>query len=100
MKKSHIILTVLWMGLGLVQAALAAPATLVQPVTYNGETITMQLAKENIRGANFELGAQNASGGYDVITPVAERSYIGTVAEYPGAVSYGVLQTTVHSRAA
>lgn len=73
-------------------AALAAPTTLTQSVTYNGETITMQLTRENLRGAHFELWAQNAAGTYDVITPVAERSYLGTVDEYPGAVSYGILQ--------
>ena len=34
---------------------------------------------------------QNSSGGYDVIEPVAERSYMGTVDEYPDAISCGVL---------
>lgn len=72
--------------------SIAAPATLVQSVTNGGETITMRLTRENLRGANFELWAQNATGTYDVITPVDERSYIGTVDEYPGAVSYGILQ--------
>lgn len=76
---------------GLSSSAIAAPATLVQSVTYEGETITMRMQKENLRGANFELLSQNASGGYDTITAVAERSYLGTVDEYPGAVSCGVL---------
>ena len=75
----------------LFNTALAAPATLTQSVTYNGETITMQLTRENLRGSNFELLSQNASGGYDTVTPVDERSYIGTVDEYPGAVSCGIL---------
>lgn len=71
----------------------AAPETWIQSVTYNGETITMQLIKENLRGDNFELWVQNSSGGYDVETAnvVGERSYIGTVDEYPGAISCGVL---------
>ena len=57
-------------------AALAAPATLTQSVTYNGsETITMRLTKENLRGDYFELLVQNSSGTYDVVTPVEERSY-------------------------
>lgn len=70
----------------------AAPDTLIQLVTYNNETITLRLTRENIRGANFELLAQNEAGSYDTITPVAERSYIGTVDEYSAAVSYGILQ--------
>lgn len=73
------------------KVALAAPATLTQSVTYKGETVTMQLSKENLRGANFELLSQNASGGYDTVTPVDERSYLGTIDEYPGAVSCGIL---------
>ena len=70
----------------------AAPATYTQSVTYNGETITMQLKLEPLRGAQFEVLVQNATGGYDTFTPVAERSYLGTVDEYPGAVSCGVLR--------
>ncbi len=89
MKIRHAIIMALLIGLG--HAALAAPATLVQSVTYNSETITMRLTKATLRGANFELWAQNASGGYDVIVPVEERSYMGTVDEYPGAVSCGIL---------
>ncbi len=69
-----------------------SPATLEQEVTYNGETITMNLTKVDLRGPNFELLVQNSSGGYDTVTPVGERSYIGTVEEYPGAVSCGVLK--------
>lgn len=75
-----------------VNHAMAAPSSLVQTITYNNETITMRLTKEDLRGANFELWSQNSSGGYDVVTPVAERSYIGTVDEYPGAISCGILQ--------
>ncbi|NNC87940.1 MAG: cadherin-like domain-containing protein [Akkermansiaceae bacterium] len=70
----------------------ASPATLVQSVTHDGETITLRLTLEDLRGAHFELWAQNATGGYDVITPVDERSYLGTVDEYPGAVASGILQ--------
>ncbi len=73
-------------------AALAAPATLTQSVTYNSETITMQLTKEYLRGGHFELLEQNSSGGYDTVTPVDERSYIGTVDEHLGAVSCGILK--------
>ena len=65
---------------------------LTQTVTYNNETITLQLNKENLRGSNFELWAQNSIGGYDVIVPVEERSYIGIVEEYLGAVACGIIQ--------
>ncbi|MFC4992838.1 cadherin domain-containing protein [Rubritalea tangerina] len=68
----------------------AAPDTLTQSVTYNGETVTLRLTKQNLRGAAFEVLVQNNSGGYDPYTPVGERSYIGTVDEYPGAVSCGI----------
>ena len=72
--------------------AFAAPATLTQSVTSDGETITLQLTKQNLRGANFELWSQNAAGTYDVVTPVDERSYLGTVDEYPAAVACGIIQ--------
>ena len=84
--------TVMATVMTLMNAAIAAPATLDQTVSYNDEIITMRLTKENLRGANFELWSQNSSGGYDVVTPVEERSYIGTVDEYPGAISCGILQ--------
>ena len=69
----------------------AAPETLTQSVTYNGETITMQLTRVDLRGDHFEILIQNSSGGFDPYIPVDERSYIGTVDEYPDAISYGVL---------
>lgn len=78
-------------SMGLIQAVLAAPATLVQSATHDGETVTMRLTRESLRGSHFELWSQNASGGYDVVTPVDERSYIGSVDGYPGAVSCGIL---------
>jgi hypothetical protein len=52
----------------------------------------MNLTKQNLRGPNFELLVQNSAGGYDPVTPVEERSYLGTVAEHSGAVSCGVLK--------
>ncbi len=70
----------------------AAPATFVQSITHDGETVTMRMKLQNLRGANFALWAQNAAGDYDIITPVDERSYLGTVDEYPDAVSCGILQ--------
>ena len=74
-------------------AGFAAPAfALVQEVVYNSETLTLRLTQQDLRGDHFELWVQNSSGTYDVITPVAERSYIGTVDEYPDAVSCGILK--------
>ncbi len=94
MKKPHTLITALFvgLGLGLSHVASAAPATLVQPVTYSGQTITMRLTLQNLRGANFQLRAQNAAGTYDTLTPVEERSYIGTVDEFPDAIASGIIQ--------
>ena len=68
------------------------PETHVQTVIHGGETITMRLAKQDLRGSHFELWAQNSSGTYDVIAAVEERSYLGTVDEYSGAVAFGIFQ--------
>ncbi len=92
MKSLFSLLSLVLFTLALGHTVSAAPATLVKTVTYQGETITLQLAREAIRGAHFEVLAQNAAGIYESFTPVAERSYLGTVDEYPGAVSYGILR--------
>ena len=92
LKKITLILSVVCMVLGLVHTASAAPATLTQSVTRNGVTVVMQLKRENLRGPNFQLRTQNLTGGYDVVTPVDERSYIGTVDGYPAAISSGILR--------
>lgn len=80
-----------WLSAPIAWAA-GAPTTWVQSVTHDGETITLRLTRDDLRGPLFELWSQNAAGGYDILSPVAERAYIGTVDEYPGAVSCGVLQ--------
>ncbi|GAA5496106.1 hypothetical protein Rhal01_02287 [Rubritalea halochordaticola] len=79
--------SIVMVGSSLIQAA---PSTITQSVTYNGETITLQLTKENLRGSNFEVLVQNSSGTYDTYTAVDERSYIGSVDEYPGAIACGI----------
>ena len=71
---------------------LAAPDTLTQAVSYQGQTATMQLTRLDLRGQHFEVLAQNATGTYDPFVPAAERSYLGTVDEFPGAVSAGILK--------
>lgn len=91
MRRLQLILTAL-MGLALSQMAQAAPDTFVQEVSRGGQTITMRLTKQNLRGAHFELWAQNETGAYDVATPVDERSYIGTVDEFPDAIASGILR--------
>jgi hypothetical protein len=74
------------------QCVCASPATHVQSVTNGGEVVTMRLRLQNIRGSNFELWSQDDAGQYHVEAPVNERSYLGTVDEYPGAISYGIFQ--------
>lgn len=86
------LLAALFAGMALVQAAFAAPDTLTQTVTYSGQTITMRLTRQDLRGPHFQLRAQNSTGAYDTITPVPERSYLGTVDEFPDAVASGILK--------
>jgi len=71
----------------------AAPETLVQSVTNEGETITLRMTRESVRGPNFEVRVQNSSGGYDVHSPAEIATYIGTVDEYPDAVAAGILKS-------
>jgi len=68
-----------------------APATLMQTVTYQSETITLQMTMETLRGSYFEVLVQNDSGGYDTYTPGEVRTYLGYVDEYPGALVAGIL---------
>ena len=71
---------------------MAAPDNVVQAVTYQGQTATMRLTRLDLRGQYFEVLTQNATGTYDPYMPVAERSYLGTVDEFPGAISAGILK--------
>jgi hypothetical protein len=79
-------------SLGGMAPAEAAPATWVQSVTYQGETVTLRLTRLPLRGPHFELWAQKEDGAYEVVTPVAERAYLGGVDGHPGAVSCGILR--------
>ncbi|AQT67157.1 Alpha-amylase/pullulanase [Anaerohalosphaera lusitana] len=72
-------------------ALAVAPPTLTQSVTYNSETITLQMTKESVRGTYFEVLVQNSGGGYDAWTAGEVRTYVGTVDEYPGAYAAGIL---------
>jgi hypothetical protein len=71
---------------------LAAPDNVEQVVTHQGRTATLRLSRLDLRGQYFELLAQNSAGTYDTTTAVPERSYLGTVDEFPGAVSAGILK--------
>lgn len=73
--------------------AQSPPATLTQTVSDGVETITLQMTKQSVRGPNFNVKVQNASGGYDDYTPDEVRTYLGTVDEYPGASAAGYLQS-------
>lgn len=66
------------------------PIELTQTVIHNGETITLKLKRESLRGEHFEVWTQNATGGYDVFSPVAASTYFGSVEEHPGAIVAGV----------
>ena len=68
-----------------------APATLMQTVTYQSETITLQMTMETLRGSYFEVLVQNGTGAYDTYTPGEVRTYLGYVDEYPGALVAGIL---------
>jgi hypothetical protein len=74
---------------GLLQAA---PDNVEQVVTHQGRTATLRLSRLDLRGQYFELLAQNSAGTYDTTTAVPERSYLGMVDEFPGAVSAGILK--------
>ena len=63
------------------QALHTGPAIHMQIVNCEGETITLRLTRQNLRGSNFKLWASNSGGTYEVISPVGERSYLGTVDE-------------------
>ncbi len=67
------------------------PATLRQLVAYNGETVTLNLSRQSIRGSQFEVLVQDDSGALNSYTAGVERSYLGSVDEYPGAVVAGYL---------
>ncbi|UCG46518.1 MAG: hypothetical protein JSU94_13550, partial [Phycisphaerales bacterium] len=83
-----------WVLVGMLISGAAfgqAPDNLTQSVTYDSETITLQMTRESVRGPNFEVLVQNSSGGYDAYTAGEVRTYLGYVDEYPGAAVAGIL---------
>ena len=88
---------------GPIQAASAAydPAAteIVQPVTRDGETVTMRLRKVPLRGPNFELRVQQGDGSYSTpVVPIGDRAFIGTVDERPRAYASAIVTTDGHLR--
>ena len=89
--------------MGPTQAASAAydPAAteIVQPVTHDGETVTMRLRKVPLRGPHFELRVQQGDGSYSTpVVPIGDRAFIGTVDERPGAYASAIVTTDGHLR--
>ncbi|RYD67800.1 MAG: hypothetical protein EOP83_02025 [Verrucomicrobiaceae bacterium] len=69
----------------------AADLNITHAVTYNGQTATMQLTRQNLRGPNFEVVKQESNGSFTPVTVTSERAYLGTVDEFPDAVASGIL---------
>ncbi|MBP7948061.1 MAG: autotransporter-associated beta strand repeat-containing protein [Verrucomicrobiales bacterium] len=92
MHSFRLFLAALFASLAFIHTALAAPDTLVQTVTKDGQTLTLRLTKQDLRGSNFGVKVQNSSGTYDNFTPVPERSYLGTVDGKPDAIASGIIQ--------
>ena len=81
-------------GLAAIISSAALPAAdlnITQAVTYNGQTATMRLTRQNLRGPNFELLKQESNGAYTPAAVTPERAYLGTVDEFPDAVASGIL---------
>lgn len=89
--KSAKILILLFLT-SLISITWAAPQKLTQKVSLDGDTITLQLQKVKIRGDYFEVLTRDEGDKYKECSVVEERSYIGTVDEYPGAISCGILR--------
>ncbi|AQT68099.1 hypothetical protein STSP2_01254 [Anaerohalosphaera lusitana] len=68
-----------------------APETFTQNVTHDGQTITLQMVKDSVRGPDFEVLVQNAQGNYNSWQPGEVRTYIGTVYQRPDAYAAGIL---------
>ena len=69
----------------------SAPSTYTQSVTYNGETITLNMTKHSVRGSYYEVKVQDATGSYSSYTAPEVRTYVGCAAEYPDSWAVGVL---------
>lgn len=99
MKRFGVLLTVLVTAVaGLVLGASTAAAVdpdaemVVQQVTHEGETVTMRMVREPLRGPEFEVLVQGDDGEYDAFEPtIVDRAFIGTVDERPGAVASGIV---------
>src|SRR6187551_3606840 len=70
----------------------APPAQFTTNITHAAETITVDYIHHPLRGANFQVLMQDASGALNPVAAPEARTYIGTVAGYPGATACALLQ--------
>ncbi|AQT67156.1 hypothetical protein STSP2_00299 [Anaerohalosphaera lusitana] len=97
MGRRYSVLTAVVMIAGMFLAGSAAEASfpdgLTQKVTHEGETITLDLVRESVRGKNFEVLVQKADGSFEKREVSAPRTYVGMVKEDPGAFAAGILRS-------
>jgi autotransporter-associated beta strand protein len=70
----------------------APPAQFTTNITRGAETITVDYLHHPLRGANFQVLMQDAAGALNPVAAPEARTYIGTVAGYPGASACALLQ--------
>ena len=62
----------------------------MQPVTYQGRTVTVRLHPVTLRAPSFEVLVQQSDGSFSRPTVAAEQAYLGSVDGEPGAVASAV----------
>jgi hypothetical protein len=68
------------------------PATFSRDITNGSTTLTVDFTLHPIRSTNFNVQVQDASGGFTTYTAGFARTYLGTVANRPGALAAGYLR--------
>jgi hypothetical protein len=71
----------------------AAPDSIIQTVTNDGETYTLCMQRETVRSQNFEVLVQGNTGDYTPYDAGEIRTYLGEVEELPDAVAAGILRS-------
>ncbi|BCU76735.1 zinc-dependent metalloprotease family protein [Luteolibacter sp. LG18] len=83
----------LLLGLSSLAGAQAPPSTLTKTYTYTGGSLTVNYSLHDVRGPNFGVYSQAAGGAYTAHTPSRpNRTYLGTVTGYPGAIAAAQLR--------
>src|SRR5688572_10122070 len=72
--------------------AQAPPATFSRNITNGSTTLTVDFALHPIRSTNFNVQVQDSTGVFTPYTAGAERTYLGTIANRPGALAAGYLR--------